>query len=146
MNYVHVLIFEWLAIVCCNHNHKLVSAFWFHFLEQGIISRFGSFTVEFFWYYCCTYTGMPNKFMFVSFSILEKRIISRFGSIVVEFFWYYCCTVTGTLFMIVNLSPFIVFPPFVPYSSCFVINWSVLVAYIFGLLKNSLKFLPQLLT
>lgn len=70
------------------------------FLEQGIISRFGSFRVEYFWYYCCTGTGMPNKLLFVSVFILEERNISRFGSIVVEFFWYYCCTVTGIFFMI----------------------------------------------
>ena len=67
--------------------------------------------MEFFWYYCRTYTGVPNYFfIFIYFfSILEQRIISRFGSIVVEFFWYYCCTVTGMLFIIVNLFSLVLF-------------------------------------
>lgn len=56
--------------------------------------------MEFFWYYSCTHTGMPNKLMFCfCFYFLEERIISRFGSLVVEFFWYYCCIITGMLFI-----------------------------------------------
>ena len=47
--------FSCLTFVCCNH--KLVSTFGF-ILAQGIISRFGSLVVEFFWYYCCIITGM----------------------------------------------------------------------------------------
>ena len=69
--------------------------------------------MEFFWYYCRTYTGVPNYFFiffyFFIFSILEQRIISRFGSIVLEFFWYYCCTVTGMHFIIVNLFSLVLF-------------------------------------
>ena len=38
---------------------------WFYFLEQGIISRFGSFRVEIFWYYCCTHTGNLCFFLFL---------------------------------------------------------------------------------
>ena len=88
------------AILLCNIGVMKYKLSLVLFLEQGIISRFGSLRVEYFWYYCCTRTGMPNKLLFVSVFILEERNISRFGSIVVEFFWYYCCTVTGIFFMI----------------------------------------------
>ena len=93
--------------------------------------------MEFFWYYCCTYTGVPN-FILIFFPILEERIISRFGSIVVEFFWYYCCTVTGMLFIIVNLFSLVLFSALSFSLNLFftiVINTSILASYVFGILK-----------